>query len=160
LVNARAGLGLGRRIAPRLRRGRLRRDEPGTPALHAGTRNSKRGAGGGSHAAVRRQCYDGLGQGSSPFGARQLAPPDLNQEGATPAARPGHKAKVQPLTLLQRWHAAVGAVIAARSEYAAWYDALPEATRDGATGEALQAMIDLDLDELAAIVPPRGFGRD
>jgi hypothetical protein len=51
-------------------------------------------------------------------------------------------------------------VIAVRGEYAAWYEALPEATHDGATGEALQAMIDLDLDELAAIVPPRGFGRD
>jgi hypothetical protein len=32
--------------------------------------------------------------------------------------------------------------------------------RDGATGEALQAIIDLDLDELASIEPPRGFGRD
>src|SRR5271167_566760 len=31
---------------------------------------------------------------------------------------------------------------------------------DGATGEALQAIIDLDLDELIAIQPPRGFGRD
>jgi hypothetical protein len=31
---------------------------------------------------------------------------------------------------------------------------------DGATGEALQAIIDLDLDELIATEPPRGFGRD
>jgi len=38
--------------------------------------------------------------------------------------------------------------------------ALPEATRDTATGEALQAIMDLDLDELIAIQPPRGFGRD
>jgi hypothetical protein len=29
-----------------------------------------------------------------------------------------------------------------------------------ATGEALQAILDFDLDELAAIEPPRGFGRD
>ena len=41
-----------------------------------------------------------------------------------------------------------------------WLDALPEALRDGATGEALQAIVDLDLDELASIEPPRGFGRD
>jgi hypothetical protein len=34
------------------------------------------------------------------------------------------------------------------------------ATRDSATGEALQAIADLDLDEIAAIDPPRGFGRD
>ena len=40
------------------------------------------------------------------------------------------------------------------------FEALPEATRDGATGEALEAILDLDLDEIAAIEPPRGFGRD
>jgi hypothetical protein len=32
--------------------------------------------------------------------------------------------------------------------------------RDSSTGEALQAIVDLDLDELASIEPPRGFGRD
>jgi hypothetical protein len=37
---------------------------------------------------------------------------------------------------------------------------LPEATRESATGDALQAILDLDLDEIAAIEPPRGFGRD
>jgi hypothetical protein len=47
-----------------------------------------------------------------------------------------------------------------QAQYAAWLDALPEALRDGATGEALQAIVDLDLDELASIEPPRGFGRD
>ena len=51
-------------------------------------------------------------------------------------------------------------LIALQAEYAAWLEALPEATRDGATGEALQAIVDLDLDEIVAIQPPRGFGRD
>jgi hypothetical protein len=37
---------------------------------------------------------------------------------------------------------------------------LPEATHDNATGEALQAMVDLDLEDIIAIQPPRGFGRD
>jgi hypothetical protein len=37
---------------------------------------------------------------------------------------------------------------------------LPEGLLDTPTGEALQAIVDLDLDELAAIEPPRGFGRD
>ena len=60
----------------------------------------------------------------------------------------------------QRWHAAVAALLALQAEYAAWYDAIPEATRDGPTGEALVAIIELDLAELAAIEPPRGFGRD
>jgi hypothetical protein len=55
---------------------------------------------------------------------------------------------------------AVAALVALRAEYARWLDALPEATRETATGEALQAMIDLDLEEIVAIQPPRGFGRD
>jgi hypothetical protein len=37
---------------------------------------------------------------------------------------------------------------------------LPETLYDGATGEALQAIVDLDLDDLLAIEPPRGYGRD
>ena len=60
----------------------------------------------------------------------------------------------------QQWHAAVATLVALQSEYAAWLDALPEALRDSATGEALQAIVDLDLDELVSIEPPRGFGRD
>jgi hypothetical protein len=44
--------------------------------------------------------------------------------------------------------------------YTAWFDALPEALRDTATAAALQAIIDLDLDALSAIEPPRGYGRD
>ena len=63
-------------------------------------------------------------------------------------------------TRVQRWHAAVDALVALQAEYAAWLHALPEATRDGPTGEALQAIADLDLDEIVAIQPPRGFGRD
>jgi hypothetical protein len=60
----------------------------------------------------------------------------------------------------QRWHAAVAELVALQAEYAAWFEALPEATREGATGDALQAILDLDLDEIAAVEPPRGFGRD
>jgi len=60
----------------------------------------------------------------------------------------------------QRWREAIAELLALQADYAAWYDALPEATRDSTTGEALKAIIELDLDELAAIEPPRGFGRD
>ena len=60
----------------------------------------------------------------------------------------------------QRWRDAVVELIAQQRQYAQWLDALPEATRDSATGEALQAITDLDLDEIAAVEPPRGFGRD
>jgi hypothetical protein len=63
-------------------------------------------------------------------------------------------------TLSQRWNDAVAGLIALRAEYVRWLEALPEATRESATGEALQAMADLDLEEITAIQPPRGFGRD
>jgi len=59
----------------------------------------------------------------------------------------------------QRWRDAVAELVALQAEYAAWLDTLPETLRDGATGEALQAIVALDLDELTAVVPPRGYGR-
>lgn len=61
---------------------------------------------------------------------------------------------------VQRWQAAVAELLALQAEYADWLAAMPEATRNSATGEALQAIIELDLDELGNIEPPRGFGRD
>jgi hypothetical protein len=72
--------------------------------------------------------------------------------------RPPTAARTAPR--VRRWQAAVGELVILQAEYAAWLAALPEATRDGATGEALQAIIDLDLDEIMTIQPPRGFGRD
>ncbi len=60
----------------------------------------------------------------------------------------------------QRWHDAVAELLALQAEYAAWCDALPNSLRDSATAEALQAILELDLDVLAGIEPPRGFGRD
>ena len=60
----------------------------------------------------------------------------------------------------QRWRNAVDELLALQDEYAQWLDALPEAIHDSPTGQALQAIIDLDLNEIAEIEPPRGFGRD
>jgi hypothetical protein len=60
----------------------------------------------------------------------------------------------------QRWHDAVAVLLALQAEYRAWLQTLPESLQEGATGQALQAIDDLDLDELQAIEPPRGFGRD
>jgi hypothetical protein len=37
---------------------------------------------------------------------------------------------------------------------------LPDSLRDTATAEALQAIVDLDLDDLISIEPARGYGRD
>jgi hypothetical protein len=61
---------------------------------------------------------------------------------------------------IQRWRDAVGELIDIQIGCAAWLDALPESLRETATAEALQAIVDLDLDALAAIEPPRGYGRD
>jgi hypothetical protein len=36
----------------------------------------------------------------------------------------------------------------------------PPNLHEGATAEALQAVCELDLSEIQAVEPPRGFGRD
>lgn len=77
---------------------------------------------------------------------------------ASAARRPPRM--IRPASRPLQWRAAVATLLRLQAEYAAWLEALPEALRDGATGEALQAIVDLDLDELASIEPPRGFGRD
>ena len=60
----------------------------------------------------------------------------------------------------RRWNDTVAALLALQAEYAAWLEALADNQRDGATAEALHAIAELDLSELQAIEPPRGFGRD
>jgi len=60
----------------------------------------------------------------------------------------------------QRWHDAVAELLTLQADYAAWADSLPDGLRDTATAEALQAIVDLELDDLATIEPPRGYGRD
>jgi hypothetical protein len=105
------------------------------------------------------------GRGRPPSGERAMSGAERQAryrqrqaEGPTahPPARPTPRQRPRP----QRWHAAVAELLALQAEYAAWLDALPEPLHHSATGEALQAIVDLDLDELTAIEPPRGFGRD
>mgnify|MGYP001602630290 FL=1 len=60
----------------------------------------------------------------------------------------------------QRWADSVATLVELQANYAGWLESLPANLRDSATGEALQAIVELDLDELIAIQPPRGFGRD
>jgi len=60
----------------------------------------------------------------------------------------------------QRWLDAVAELLDLQAQYANWHDTLPDNLRDSATAETLQSIIDLDLDDLAAVVPPRGYGRD
>jgi hypothetical protein len=60
----------------------------------------------------------------------------------------------------QRWRDAVAELLALQAAYTAWWDTMPDGLRDTQTAEALQAIADLDLDALASIEPPRGYGRD
>jgi len=60
----------------------------------------------------------------------------------------------------RRWRDAVAELVELQDQYAAWLGTLPDNLQDSATGDALQAICDLDLTELLAIEPPRGFGRD
>ena len=61
---------------------------------------------------------------------------------------------------IQRWTDTIAAAVELQAEYAGWLDALPENQQDSALAEALRAIVDLDLSELQAAEPPRGFGRD
>ena len=70
---------------------------------------------------------------------------------ASPRRAPGRQ---------KRWDAGIAMLQAVRAECAEWFDRLPDALRDTPTGEALQAVIDIDLDEIATIKLPRGYGRD
>jgi hypothetical protein len=60
----------------------------------------------------------------------------------------------------QRWHAAVAELIALQDDYRTWLDGLPQNLEASATAEALRAICDLDLSDIAGVEPPRGFGRD
>jgi hypothetical protein len=61
---------------------------------------------------------------------------------------------------IQRWRDAVAELAVVQAQCAAWLEALPSSLHEGATAEALQAICELDLSDLQAIEPPRGFGRD
>jgi broad specificity phosphatase PhoE len=82
--------------------------------------------------------------------ARRRAKQRLSRRGhvAAPAPRP------------QRWAAAVATLVELQQEYAAWLDSLPEGLEGSRTAEKLEAITELDLDELQEIDPPRGYGRD
>ena len=60
----------------------------------------------------------------------------------------------------QRWRNAVAELLTLQSEYAKWLAALPDSLSDSPTADALEAIVALDLTELADIEPPRGYGRD
>jgi hypothetical protein len=59
-----------------------------------------------------------------------------------------------------RWRDAVAELTDLQAHYAVWLEALPENQQDSMLAVALQEICELDLTEIQAIDPPRGFGRD
>ena len=78
------------------------------------------------------------------------------RESGTPAVR--IRRPLDHRSRAKRWRDAVSELTTLQGHYAAWLESLPENLQD--TAEALHAICDLDLTELQAIVPPRGFDRD
>jgi hypothetical protein len=68
--------------------------------------------------------------------------------------RPAHRSRTR------RWRDAVAELIAVQRECNSWLQVLPDGLQESATGQALEAICDLDLSDIEAIEPPRGFGRD
>jgi len=60
----------------------------------------------------------------------------------------------------RRWRDAIGELLALQATYADWLTALPDSLRDSATGNALEAIVELDLTAIAECQPPSGYGRD
>jgi hypothetical protein len=59
-----------------------------------------------------------------------------------------------------RWAAAVATLVRLQEEYRDWLDHLPPNLESSALADKLQTMVELDLEALQQIDPPRGYGRD
>ena len=119
-----------------------------------------------SHCNALRDGNPAMPRGRRPEGEHTLSNAERQaryrerRQADQPAPVVRYRRPVDRRSRLQRWNDAVARLLALQAEYAAWCDAVPDSLRDSATATALQAIVELDLDELAAIVPPRGYGRD
>jgi rhamnogalacturonyl hydrolase YesR len=86
------------------------------------------------------------------YRARHMASPSLV------AARPRHHADRRSRP--QRWRDAVSELLSLQAAYADWLAVLPDSLQASATAEALEAILELDLADLAGVELPRGYGRD
>ena len=55
-----------------------------------------------------------------------------------------HREPVDRRSLAEQWSATIGALLALQTRYVDWHEAVPEGLRDTPTGEALQAIADLE----------------
>jgi hypothetical protein len=80
----------------------------------------------------------------------------LRRDHCTSPAPPARRTPPRP----QRWAAAVAILIDLQDQYRAWLDNLPASLDGSRLADKLQAIVELDLEELQAIDIPRGYGRD
>jgi hypothetical protein len=73
-----------------------------------------------------------------------------------PPATPTRRIAPRPT----RWAAAVAALIELQDEYRAWLNNLPPNLESSTLAEKLQTILELDLEALHEINPPRSYGRD
>jgi hypothetical protein len=66
----------------------------------------------------------------------------------------------RPVPRPRRWTAAVTTLVELQDQYRDWLDNLPASLESSRLAEKLQAIVELDLEELQALDPPRGYGRD
>ena len=69
-------------------------------------------------------------------------------------------ARPAPVRRPRRWAAAVTTLVELQDQYRDWLDNLPASLESSRLAEKLQAIAELDLEELQAVDPPRGYGRD
>jgi hypothetical protein len=87
---------------------------------------------------------------------RQARCRKLRQQSGPPPTAPARRLPPRP----QRWAAAIATLIGLQNEYRAWLDNLPDNLEGSRLADKLQEIAALDLEELQAIDPPRGYGRD
>jgi len=80
----------------------------------------------------------------------------LRQQSPRPPTAPVRRIAPRPT----RWAAAVAALVGLQEEYRAWLDNLPPNLESSTLADKLQAIVELDLEALQEIDPPRGYGRD
>ena len=59
----------------------------------------------------------------------------------------------------QRWRAAVDTLVQLQAHYEDWLERLPASLHGTPLGAKLQAICELDLEDLQSVEPPLGFGR-
>jgi len=80
----------------------------------------------------------------------------LRQQDPGPPTLPTRRRASRPT----RWAAAVAVLVDLQEEYRAWLDNLPPNLENSTLADKLQTVVELDLEALQEIDPPRGYGRD